>query len=447
MSYAKQNLDDTIAKLSKFIFVGLLVYVPFHVLASTWIGLSIGQLEIAKAVKDPLMIFGFALIIYAERKSLKNYFKKDKWLYIALFSYFAFTCLSVLLFANNTDAEILGTTYNLRFLCFFIYGTLLINRYNNGLKFISINLVLITGMLVAIFGILQVLILPNDALSKIGYSKSTGNQQVFFINDETQSTERASSTIKDPNSLGSYLLIITALYLAYLFTSVKSADRWIKGVLLLTPLSLCLYLTYSRSAWLGFMFGIAFLLYYILSRNKRLTRIVKNKIPIILVCLVAVVISLFAIGFTKTNLYRNVVLHDELNQSVDSNTKRLDSYIESINLIKQNPLFGTGVGSAGPVSYKNSPKTPVISENYYLQIAVETGLLMLVIFIFVVLVVAVKLYRASSLKNLYPLALLCALVGISVASMFNHIWANEAVAYTWWGLASLFIAKTKSNNI
>lgn len=446
MSNIEQNsLNNRLATVSKIIFLGILAYIPFHVLVANWIGSSFGQLELAKAIKDPIMLLGFALAIYTEKNNLKKYFVQQKLLFLAIFVYFFITCLSAIVFANNQNAKIIGTVYNLRFFCFFIYATLMANRYPVNLKKRAVKIVLIAGVIVSILGVFQVVLLPNNALTHIGFTKSTGSQPVFYIHDDIKATERASSSIKDPNALGAYLLIIIALALAYLYCLRQNRKKWILKSTILMPLILCLYLTYSRSAWVGLVVGAGFLIFYLLSKHKNLTTSFKKYSPYFIVVLTLALV-LLNLGITKTKQYKSVVLHNERNQTVDSNTKRLGSYKESISIIKNYLVTGTGVGSAGPVSFKNTPHQPVISENYYLQIAIEVGLIGLALFIFITLNVAVKLYVLSGPKNPYALVLLVSLLAVSASNMFNHNWANEAVAYTWWGLAGLYTAKSTSKN-
>lgn len=445
MSHKKPSTsNEKLANTSKFIFLGLLAYMPLHILIATWLGSSFGQLELAKAIKEPIMIVGFLMIIAVERNNILKYFRKDGLLYLAIFLYFLITSFSAFSFDNNKNAEILGVVYDVRFLCFFMYAVILANRYKESLQNIAVKISLIIGTIVACFGLLQILILPDNALSHIGFSKETGSQPVFYIHDEILATERASASIKDPNSLGSYIVLILALGSAYITSIRKSHKKWSKYVLVATILVACLYFTYSRSAWLGLVFGLLFLLFFAINYNKTTKTFIKKNTPLLMIGMCSLILIFVGIGITQKSVYKNVVLHDQLDKVEDSNTKRLDSYTSSLILVKNNFLFGLGVGAAGPVSFKNTPHQPIISENYYLQIILEYGLIGILIFMFILVYITTKLFKLSKNKDLYALALLVSFLAISFANLFNHNWANEAVAYVWWGLAGLFMYNSKN---
>jgi hypothetical protein len=57
--------------------------------------------------------------------------------------------------------------------------------------------------------------------------------------------------------------------------------------------------------------------------------------------------------------------------------------------------------------------------------------------------VAVSLYRANP-GDFYVWALLASFAGLALTNFLVHIWSNEAVAYTWWGLAGLYMVSGKT---
>lgn len=429
--------NNKTAKISKIIFLCLLAYMPFHVFLSNWIGTKLGVLEFAKAIKEPIMLVGFLMIIFAQKNNLKTIFKKDKRLYVAIIAYGLVICLSAVVFNNNQFAEIVGIAYDYRFLCFFIYGILLANYFKQEIRNLAIKIVLITGVSVALLGILQVVALPNNTLSQFGYSKSTGSQQVFYIHDDTQTTERAFSSLKDPNALGSYLGIVLALLVAFLVSQKKKFKK--AGSVLIFIILLCIYLTYSRSAWIGLFVAAILLTIFLINNHKGAKKFIYKNYKALIVALATFIAVLTSILFANPNLYKGVMLHNEFNNNVNSNSKRLDQYEEALSVIKNNFIFGVGAGAAGPVSFKNLPHPPIISENYYFQIFEEFGVVGFVLFMYILAYVAKKLYKQAKRGDIYSLAILAALITVSVANLFNHNWTNEAIAYTWWGLAGLVI--------
>src|SRR5690606_12207539 len=117
---------------------------------------------------------------------------------------------------TDQDAEVLAVVYNLRFLVFFAYGVLLTKFYKpEWLAKRALQTVLGVGVVVLVFACVQYLWLPDDALARIGYARENGVLPAFFIDDKPD-LERAMSTLRDPNSFGSYVLIPLAFALVYL---------------------------------------------------------------------------------------------------------------------------------------------------------------------------------------------------------------------------------------
>ncbi len=429
-------MQTKIRKASELIFVGLLIYMPFHVLLATWIGSSFGVMTAAKILKDIVLVGGFLLALFASGKPSLVKLAKTKLVWL-IAAYGLLTVGLSLVRPTEQDAEVLGIVYNLRFLLMFLYGGLIMLWQKNN-KFLkkSLKVVLVAGLLVSVFGILQYLILPNDALSHLGYSKANGTSAAFFIDDKPN-LERAMSTLKDPNSLGSYLLIIIGLSFAFL-VRVKSKLRK-RYAALVGVATLCLWFSFSRGALIGLIATI-FVLFILEPTTRSLIKKHKTKIVISGVTILCIVTGGLML-FRDTYLVKNVIFHaDSETVLEDPNELRLRFWRESLHKISQNPL-GSGPGTAGIVSIRNQTQGVVLNENYYLQIAQEVGWLGIILFLSIIVMVVKKLWDLREL----PVArgLLASLIGLLITSMLIHTWSNEAIAYTWWGLAGLGILGTK----
>ena len=210
------TLRQRISKTSLWIFVGLLIYMPLHIFLSTWFGTTFKLLDFAKVAKDIVMIIGFLLacIVAIDKKWIKS-LATDKLAWL-IGGYATLTLLMALLLATDTDAEILGVVYNLRFFVFFVYAILLTRLYRlNWLQKNALRATLGASLPVMVFGFVQYMWLPNNTLARFGYSRDNGVLPVFLI-DEKPDLERIMSTLRDPNSLGSYLIIILPICLVYL---------------------------------------------------------------------------------------------------------------------------------------------------------------------------------------------------------------------------------------
>lgn len=416
-------------RLSLWIFLGLLAYMPLHIFLSTWIGTSLGILEFAKIAKDIVLIIGFGLaLLLSIRQPWFKGLLKDKLIW-PVAAYALLTLVLAAIKPVDSDAEILGIVYNLRFLLFFLYGILIANLFSKSrVQDNAIKIILGVGTSVLFLGIVQYTILPNDTLSHFGYSRLNGVLPAFFIDDKPD-LERVMSTLRDPNSLGSYVIVIASLTLA-LFIKRKIPKQTALGLLTLSIL--CILFTFSRSAWVGLV--ASFVVVYWLNTQK-FNKLSKYILPIGL-GLVILLTSLYAAR--NTYLIQNVVLHsDESTTLEDPNQLRGRFWQESIDAIAQEPL-GHGPGTAGLASIHNENQGTILNENYYLQIAHEIGIVGLLLFVTILVLVGSGLYR---LVGLNPVAtgLLASFIGLAITNFLVHIWSNEAVAYTWWGLAGLLL--------
>lgn len=424
---------DFLKRTSLYIFYGLLAYIPFHIFLSTWIGSSFEILETTKVAKDIVMMLGAtcAFIPSVTQPWFKKLLK-DRLVQLILV-YAALTVLLALVRPTDQDAEVLGLVYNTRFLLFFLYAVLLTRLFDvKHLQKRAVQIVIASGVAVLLFGVLQYTVLSSTALTHVGYSRENGVLPAFFIDDKPD-LERVMSTLRDPNSLGSYILIISGLALAAL-RKLKNPDikRAAKGVLALSVL--CLWFTFSRSAWLGFILTVGVVAVICLYSKKRIN-FKKSYVAIA----VATLLALSGGVFVARDSYfiQNVVFHaDDSTVLEDPNQLRVRFWQESAEDIATNPT-GNGPGTAGLASIKNDVQGTVLNENYYLQIATETGIAGLALFL---TIIGMCMYRLWSLRaSTIAVGLLASLVGLTFTNILVHIWSNEAVAYTWWGLAGLII--------
>jgi len=152
---------------------------------------------------------------------------------------------------------------------------------------------------------------------------------------------------------------------------------------------------------------------------------------------VLVVVGVGLAALWQTYLVQNVILHaDKSTVLEDPNQLRVRFFKESVQDIVQNPL-GHGPGTAGLVSVRNNRQGTILNENCYLQIGTEVGLIGLALFVAILIWVGIRLWRA---QNPVARALLASFVGLALTNFLVHIWSNEAVAYTWWGLAGIVLA-------
>ncbi|HEX5798203.1 MAG TPA: O-antigen ligase family protein [Candidatus Saccharimonadales bacterium] len=415
-------------------FLALLVYMPFHIFLSQWLSTYTGGLEVWKAWKDVLLFFAVVaslLLVY-----IKNGFK-DKFFWAITGLSVLYVLFHFLIWAINPDIEknpaLLATVYNCRLFGYLILGfatALLVKSHvpsltSQVLTKTIFKIVLVVSTIVCLLALLQ-WFLPKDILTHFGYSVERGVKPNFFIDDKPD-LPRAFSTLRDPNSLGAYLILPITLLSAAWFR-LKSARMLIGGLLALH--GLILFLTFSRSALLGAVLAVATVLF--LQYKAQATRFLK-KHWLYIVILIAVFLASFFLA-RDNYVVQNVVLHaDENTQLADPNEKRIAFYQATAKSIINQPI-GHGPGTAGLVSIQTDKV--VLTENYFLQIAYEIGLLGLLLLLYLMYKILKRLYQR---QDFYGRVMVAGFVGITFSNLLLHTWSNEAVAAQWWLLAGVLL--------
>lgn len=155
--------------------------------------------------------------------------------------------------------------------------------------------------------------------------------------------QRVNSTLGQPNFLGAYLVLIIPLSVFALYKFKNYYIRLIIGVILFSQF-LTLFLTYSRSAWIGItlvcLLGFGYFLYF-----KQYKKILV--IFIVLIALFSVLVSGIIVSggidfdvdkeFNFKNRLKSFLVLDR-----GSNKARLDNYNLATNAIILKPILGYG---------------------------------------------------------------------------------------------------------
>ncbi|MFZ2513033.1 MAG: O-antigen ligase family protein [Candidatus Saccharimonadales bacterium] len=286
------------------------------------------------------------------------------------------------------------------------------------------KLVFVPFAIVSAFAVLQFFVLPPDFLKHVGYEKGVTIVPIQTINQDTE-TIRAQSTLRGPNPLGAYVLF--GIFLAWVFMRRRA-----RKYLLLMVAGAALYLSFSRSAWVGLV--VAGLAWVAVSKRLVLsTRLMFVSSGVVLFVLFAGILLI------QTNQgFKNAILHvnDQSTAAQTSNEGRLSALREGATDVVAEPL-GRGLGTAGPASMLEDTTPARNSENYFISVGQETGWLGLGIFIVLCYRLARALYEQ---RNVFSRALLATFAGLSAVNMLSYAWADVTLAYMWWGLAGIALA-------
>jgi hypothetical protein len=415
----------------------ILVLIPFHAFLTVWASTIVGHYTLLRLWKEILLAVIFTkvayLVIREGKFSVKSLNQKLVWL-IIVYALVNFIWGGVAYHNHYVTSKALGygLIVNLRFLAFFLV-TWFISLKTSWLKDNWQKLVLWPAAAVIAFGLLQ-LVLPINLLSHFGYSLNTTISPYETVNHNLNYI-RIMSTLRGANPLGAYLLIPISVLVAM---TIRNKRRWQEITLGIAAL-MALYFSYSRSAMLGTALSIVIIL--ALSLKSSLAK--RNA----LIAVVGLVLIFGVIGMELRNniQVQNVIFHTQTQSAIKTTSDQghATALQSGINDLARRPL-GTGVGTAGPASVYNNHLAR-ISENYYIQIGQEMGWLGLVLFAAINLIVGYILFKNR--KDILSLALFASFIGLVVVNSLSHAWADDTLAYLWWGLAGIAIAQTRLKSV
>lgn len=400
---------NKLIKINALLVVVLLVVMPFHAAIVTVLGHYLVNRTILSLWKEllSLVVVILSIVIYYRRRSSM---RLDSINIIAM-AIIVLSLVISLIVQANTIGVLAGIKTNLVVLALFLAVQPIASYFRDG---ILQKLILIPAVVVASIAILQPVLLPPDLLIKIGYGVNSIDAFQFV---ESSTSLRVFSTLGGPNQLGTYMIVPFALSLTY---GLRAKKYWY--ILLSVLFALAGFMTYSRSAWIGMLVaGITILVLQLKPKAQAIS--------------IATLLTIGLIGgyiFATAN-YCTIapvrsVLHGDCyrGQVGGSDSMRIVAMNDGRVLALQHP-FGQGLGVAGPASFYTSQ--PLIFENWYLQIAVEIGLIGLLLYLMFYILQIVMLYRTKE-QALQPMshALIAILLGVSVAALFLHSWADSTLS-------------------
>ncbi len=210
----------------------------------------------------------------------------------------------------------------------------------------------------------------------------------------------------------------------------KLRRNWQFG--LLAGALITLFFSFSRSAWIGAAVSIVVILGLSIKTKKLQQQV------LIVAGVGLLVLAGLGLSVRHNSRFQNVFLHTEDHSLVKttSNGGHISALKDGLSDIAHHPL-GDGPGTAGPASAYN-PRETRIAENYFIQIGQETGIIGMALFILINLGVGYLLWSRRS--DPLALSLFASLIGLTLVNMLSHAWADDTLAYVWWGLAGIAMA-------
>lgn len=433
MIKAKAKFDPFNKMLRSFevillvILAGIVVHAPLTVLFGgvVWPDYDV----LIKSWKEILLLFasGLAIILISQRAMWRELF--SDWLIKIIAAYCLLHVLLLFVFDNDALASAAGLMIDLRYILYFVLVYAAV-RLDRAFRRPFIIVAAAGAALVVGFAILQVAVLPDDILRHIGYGANT--IQPYMTIDQNPNFVRINSTLRGPNPLGAYALIVLSIVAAAIARRAilnPSAWRFVAIFLIIGSL-VAVWFSYSRSALVGATAALLFILITTISAK------ISWKKMLIAVAAIGVLTGGILFTARDNHFVANVILHENPDSSSQSksNDEHFASLIDGTERMVSQP-FGAGVGSTGSASLYGDK--PLIIENQYLFTAHESGWLGLVLYMAIFGIIMGRLW--VNRRDYLSFGLVASGIGLSLIGLLLPVWADDTVAIVWWGLAGLAV--------
>lgn len=304
----------------------------------------------------------------------------------------------------------IASLYLLRFLSYAVGGMIFL-KLDRAFKLKVIKGVFVGGLLVVLLGYVQYFLYPNlRNLYYLGWDEH--NHRLF-------------STFLDPNYAGAFLVLFLLFSVGFMILYVRERKRrevfLSAGVLVVTVIAI--FLTYSRSAILMMVFGLATYLWLI------------NRKRLIILLLGIIIFAILALSPTfnkeNTNLFR-----------VTSSLARVETYRNAQKIIQDHPILGVGFNTYryAQQSYGFRSKTTKYSshadagtDSSLLFVTATTGIVGLAAYLYIWLVVIKRMYKLKvNNKKIFPNVAISSIAGLAVNSLFiNSLFFTSIMLWMW----------------
>ena len=378
-----------------FLFV-LIIFLPFfelilHALQS-WTKLSESQVFWLCHFYEPILLL--LIFVYLFKVIFVNY-KKLINIDFAVIAVILISIISILVHRNDLTRSLEGARFLL--LPFAVYLFARFSEYKNWQKLLKVYL-WIAGFM-AILAVIEYFLLPKSYFSHYFNIANFGYGQNSLI------TINQATALLAPNQLASFLIPAYFYLLYQFFVEDKKFFSNIKNYLLIV-VSLAIFLTYSRSALVGLIIAtLGLFIYFGFKSGKKIATAV---IVVILMLALAIIYALSA-----GELPTDILTHGSSFSEHLTSTKNAFQIFITAPILKM--IFGFGLGTAGPAALKLGG---IISENYYLQILVEIGIVGFAVLAYATISLLKILWRSSKW-------LFFAYFSLLINAFFLHIFADN----------------------
>ncbi len=355
-------------------------------------------------------------------------------IHLFVFLYWGISAVAVAL-SPVKAAALSGLIKLTLYLVFFVFCARILRspRLTNWL----ITVVLGIGLVVGSYGIRQQIF---------------GVEQLATWNDPTSElagATRVYSYLGNPNLLSAYLLPAISLGVAAFFVWQGLVPKLLAITITLVNTA-CLYFTGSRGGWIAMVALVAtfLLLFFVWFKNNLSPFWRKWLLPLVF----GILGGLMFAAIVSVDSLRIRVMSIFMGRQDSSNNFRINVWMAVLDMIRDRPLIGIGPGNSAfnkiyPLYM--SPKYSALSAySVLLETAVETGLIGLSIFIWL-LVITVnqgvqqiqRLRDQNNPAGMWLIAAIAAMAGLMAQGLFDTVWYRPQVNTLWWFLVALIASQ------
>jgi len=345
----------------------------------------------------PVTLFGLlaALVGLVCSPLLSDCFNLPKFL-VALGGIIAFSCYLMMKFLNMRFVPFYQNPLYLPYGLFIIWQILCIFFATNkiaGISEISLNLVCTSLIFITPFilrkatdivAFARILVISAALIALYGIFQHLGFD---FVNWDIKNS--ALSTLGRRNFAGEYLVLVIPWALFCFFTAKKNTKLLFASILIL--LLIHLFLTFTRASWIGFIFSMLTVAIILLKIRIKPAMVLKY-----------FAISLFL--FFIVNAHAGIFKFEP--GTVKS---RIEIWKTSLAMIKERPIVGYGTGNFEIAYYEFAQRHPDVlvpanlrvtkAHNEFIEIAVENGIIGLLLFLFFIFTIYKMVWRIFGCKN------------------------------------------------
>ncbi len=299
-----------------------------------------------------------------------------------------------------------------------------------------VSTMVFSAMIVAFYGIIQYVLNSSGAGAWLDSTMFAGI------------SGRATSTLENPNMLGEYLIMIIPTAFALFLTSKETAKKLYFACF--ACMGMCLILTWSRGAWLGFLFSaVIFLLIW---KRRSIWLFIGGilAIPVLPIILPDSIINRFT----------------SIGSLADTSTSyRVNVWRGAMRMLEDYLFSGIGTGEAAwyelyPEYSLSGIEAAPHSHNLFIQIALENGIFALIVFLAIlVMLIRISLTLFSRLSKgcgnvlskdetlrhkLLVAGPLCGLGAVLIQGFTDYSWYNYRVYLMFWMALALIPALVKN---